>query len=178
MEGRRGGGVKPWATILEPGGNRWWEIGDVVGGTEGDSTEGVKSGRTVSWLSSQERHLNPSLQLYSSFGWRFLICHADFLTFNFHAHISLGKDYEVFNLTIINVAIPICVSLSESTTTLPGCKPSSSAADGLPKLSFADASILVGVETLQPSFEVLHGHFLFHWRRRGCKAILGDENKS
>ncbi|URD87649.1 hypothetical protein MUK42_28634 [Musa troglodytarum] len=83
MEGRRGGGVKPWATILEPGGNRWWEIGDVVGGTEGDSTEGVKSGRTVSWLSSQERHLNPSLQLYSSFGWRFLICHADFLTLAF-----------------------------------------------------------------------------------------------
>ncbi|URD87648.1 hypothetical protein MUK42_28634 [Musa troglodytarum] len=103
---------------------------------------------------------------------------SDFGEFNFHAHISLGKDYEVFNLTIINVAIPICVSLSESTTTLPGCKPSSSAADGLPKLSFADASILVGVETLQPSFEVLHGHFLFHWRRRGCKAILGDENKS
>ncbi|CAL9767957.1 unnamed protein product [Musa acuminata subsp. burmannicoides] len=81
---------------------------------------------------------------------------------NFHAHIFLGKDYEVFNLTIINVAIPICVSLSESTTTLPGCKPSSSAADGLPKLSFADASILVGVETLQPSFEVLHGYFFIH----------------
>lgn len=30
----RGGGVKPWPTILEPGGNRWWEIGDVVGGRE------------------------------------------------------------------------------------------------------------------------------------------------
>ncbi|KAJ8456011.1 hypothetical protein OPV22_034927 [Ensete ventricosum] len=114
----------------------------------------LKSGRTVSWLSSQERHLKPYLQLCSSFGWRFLICHADFLTlaFPFWFWCWLRE----LNCTS---TIPICVSLSESTTTLPGCKPSSFAADGLPKLSFADASILVGVKTLQPSFEGLHGHF-------------------
>ncbi|XP_042435574.1 uncharacterized protein LOC122021513 [Zingiber officinale] len=35
------------------------------------------------WLSSEERHLKPYVRLYSSYGWRSLICHADFLTLFF-----------------------------------------------------------------------------------------------
>ncbi|XP_072972845.1 uncharacterized protein [Typha angustifolia] len=35
------------------------------------------------WLSSQERHLKPHLDLYLSLGWSSLVCHVDFLTLFF-----------------------------------------------------------------------------------------------
>ncbi|CAL9123089.1 unnamed protein product [Musa acuminata var. zebrina] len=58
----------------------WWEGGRF--------SWGAKEGRAgivvvFVWPSSLERQLEPYIQLYSSFGWRSLICHADFLTLYF-----------------------------------------------------------------------------------------------
>ncbi|KAG1334642.1 hypothetical protein COCNU_03G007610 [Cocos nucifera] len=55
----------------------WGEGGRFYWGRK-DGTEGIVV--VFAWLSSQERHLKPFIELYSSFGWSTLICHADFLT--------------------------------------------------------------------------------------------------
>ncbi|OAY66039.1 hypothetical protein ACMD2_09873 [Ananas comosus] len=48
-------------------------------------TKGGEVGIVVvfAWLSSEERHLKPYLDLYYSLGWSSLVCHADFLTLFF-----------------------------------------------------------------------------------------------
>ncbi|XP_065010064.1 uncharacterized protein LOC135639958 isoform X1 [Musa acuminata AAA Group] len=55
----------------------WWDGGRFYWGSK-EGREGIVV--VFAWLSSQERHLKPYVQLYSSFGWRSLVCHIDFLT--------------------------------------------------------------------------------------------------
>ncbi|KAJ3675259.1 hypothetical protein LUZ60_004301 [Juncus effusus] len=45
---------------------------------EGDDSGGIIV--VFAWLSSQEKHLKPYIDLYSSFGWSSLVCHSQFPT--------------------------------------------------------------------------------------------------
>ncbi|RZS26514.1 hypothetical protein BHM03_00059875, partial [Ensete ventricosum] len=73
--------------------NRWWEMWWEGGRFYWGSKEGREGIVVVfAWLSSQERHLKPYVQLYSTFGWRSLICHADFLTLFFPEKASSLAD--------------------------------------------------------------------------------------
>ncbi|CAD5180710.1 unnamed protein product [Musa acuminata subsp. malaccensis] len=67
----------------------WWEGGRFYWGSK-EGREGIVV--VFAWLSSQERHLKPYVQLYSTFGWRSLICHADFLTLFFPEKASSLAD--------------------------------------------------------------------------------------
>ncbi|WOL02788.1 hypothetical protein Cni_G11507 [Canna indica] len=58
----------------------WWEGGRFYWGSK-DGAVGIVV--VFAWLSSEERHLKPYIRLYSSSGWRSLVCHADFLTLFF-----------------------------------------------------------------------------------------------
>ncbi|KAK8969702.1 hypothetical protein KSP40_PGU005338 [Platanthera guangdongensis] len=61
---------------------RMW--GKFYWGTKGEErrkAEGIVV--LFAWLSSQEKHLKPYVDLYWSLGWGCLICHVDFLTLNF-----------------------------------------------------------------------------------------------
>jgi hypothetical protein len=54
------------------GGKYYW------GGNEmGGKIEGIVV--VFAWMSSQERHLRSYVQLYSSLGWKTLVCHSEFL---------------------------------------------------------------------------------------------------
>ncbi|KAL7245162.1 hypothetical protein ACSBR2_000482 [Camellia fascicularis] len=53
------------------GGRYYW------GRREGGKVEGIVV--VFAWMSSQERHLNNYVQLYSSLGWNSLVCHSQFL---------------------------------------------------------------------------------------------------
>ncbi|XP_010916637.1 uncharacterized protein [Elaeis guineensis] len=67
----------------------WGEGGRFYWGRK-DGREGIVV--VFAWLSSQERHLKPFIELYSSFGWSSLICHADFLTLFFPEKATLLAD--------------------------------------------------------------------------------------
>ncbi|XP_008805256.1 uncharacterized protein LOC103718291 [Phoenix dactylifera] len=67
----------------------WGEGGRFYWGRK-DGREGIVV--VFAWLSSQERHLKPFVELYSSLGWSSLICHADFLTLFFPEKASLLAD--------------------------------------------------------------------------------------
>ncbi|XP_077237652.1 uncharacterized protein LOC143879256 [Tasmannia lanceolata] len=57
------------------GGKFYW------GRKEGGKVEGIVV--IFAWISSQEKHLKPYVQLYGSLGWNSLICHAEFLNLFF-----------------------------------------------------------------------------------------------
>lgn len=54
-----------------PGGRFYWRRRE-------EPTAGIVV--VFAWLSSQERHVNPYIELYASHGWSSLVCHSEFLT--------------------------------------------------------------------------------------------------
>ncbi|RRT64654.1 hypothetical protein BHE74_00001512 [Ensete ventricosum] len=78
----------------------WWEGGRFWWGAK----EG-RAGIVVVfvWPSSLERQLEPYIQLYSSFGWRSLICHADFLTLFFPEKATSLADGVLKELVQVNM---------------------------------------------------------------------------
>ncbi|URE14206.1 hypothetical protein MUK42_11544 [Musa troglodytarum] len=63
----------------------WGEAGRFYWGrTEGEEQREVKGIAVLfAWISSQESHLKPFIDLYWSLGWSPLVCHVDFLTLFF-----------------------------------------------------------------------------------------------
>ncbi|XP_062183229.1 uncharacterized protein LOC133887313 [Phragmites australis] len=75
-------------------GRHYWGGGRRPSGAAGAGGDGTAGGVVVmfAWLSSQERHVRPYVELYAALGWACLVCHSDFLTLFFPEKAAMLAD--------------------------------------------------------------------------------------